>query len=99
MLDGLPVGDLTERGLLLLAILMVFLGWLVPKRILDDKKEEAERWRKAYEAEKEARQLSDAQTRELLEEAKTTRNMVAAIFTVVSKINQSGEADVALPTK
>lgn len=36
MIDGIPLADLTAPAVLLIAVLLVLLGWLVPKRILDD---------------------------------------------------------------
>ena len=36
MIDGIPLSDLTAPAVLLIAVLLVLLGWLVPKRILDD---------------------------------------------------------------
>lgn len=96
MLDGIPVSDLTAPTLLGIAILMVLLGLLVPRYVYNEKKQEAEKWRLAYEAEKTARATSDAQTAELLELAKTTHKIIAATFYTTDRLRQSGGAD-ALP--
>ena len=96
MLDGIPVGDLTAPGLLGLAVLMVFAGFLVPRYLYNEKKQESENWRLAYEAERKARATSDAQTAELLELAKTTHKIIVATFSTTERLRQSGGAD-ALP--
>lgn len=99
MLDGVPLSNLAPPTLLGIVVLMVLLGWLVPKAILKDKSAEAERWRLAYEAERLARSTSDAQTVELLELAKTTHNIIVAMFGTAERMGQSGGADVVPTTK
>lgn len=95
MLDGIPLSTLTPSFLLGLAVLMVFLGWIVPKRTLTRADEEAARWRKAYEAEREARATSDAQTVELLEVAKSSHDFLAAMYGTAQQIRLSGATHVA----
>lgn len=97
MLDGIPVVGLTAPALLGIAVLLLLLGKIVPRSTLMDKSEEAERWRKAYEAEKEARATSDAQTVELLELAKTSHNILVAMFGTAERMQQSGGA-IVVPT-
>jgi hypothetical protein len=97
MLDGIPVSNLTAPGLLGLAVLMILAGFLVPRFVYNEKKQECEKWREAYEAERKARAASDAQTAELLELAKTTHKIIAATFSTTERLRQSGGAD-ALPT-
>lgn len=80
MLEGLPVADMTASGLLGLAILLLLLGRIVPRSVLQDKIEECNRWREAYEKERDARSLADAQSAELLELAKTTNSVITAVF-------------------
>lgn len=101
MLDGISVSSLTPSVLLGIAILMVLLGWLVPKSVLREKTKEATAWRQAYEAEREARVTADAQTAELLELAKTTHSIVVALFsTAPSNSRYQGEANVvSTPTR
>lgn len=96
MLEGIPVGDLTAPTLLGIVFLMTMLGLLVPRYIYNEKKEEAEKWRLAYEAEKIARSTSDAQTAELLELAKTTHKIIVATFSTTERLRQPGGID-ALP--
>lgn len=93
MVEGLPLVGLTAPTLLGLTILLLLTGRIVPRATLMEKSEEAERWRKAYEAEREARATSDAQTAELLEVAKTTHNIIAALFGNSMRIRKSGASD------
>ena len=93
MLDGIPLGDLSAPVLLGIAVLMLLLGLLVPRRTLRDKAEESERWRQAFETEREARATSDSQTKELLELAKTTHAVIVAMFKTSEGTHQSGEPD------
>jgi hypothetical protein len=102
MIDGIPLSDLTAPGLLLIAVLMVFVGWLIPKPMYREKKIEAEKWQKAYEIEREARSVSDAQTRELLENSKTTIKVLSALaatFGAPEYEQQSGGAHAASVAK
>jgi hypothetical protein len=80
MIDGIPINDLTAPSLLGIAIVLILLGWLVPRSTLKDKKEESEKWQQAYEAERKARSLSDAQTAELLELARTSKHLLESFF-------------------
>ena len=91
MLDGISVIGLTPAGLLLATVVLILTGRLVPRRIFQDKVEECERWRLAYEAERTARSLSDSQTRELLEVARTGQHLMSAVFQTSEEI-KSGEA-------
>lgn len=45
MFDGIPVDSLTAPGLLLIAVLMLFLGWIVTKREHDDVKRQRDSWK------------------------------------------------------
>jgi len=80
MLEGLPLRDFSVSSLLGIAVLAILLGWLVPKKTVDEHKLSAERWRQAYEAEREAHQLAEKQTAELLEVARTSHALIQAIF-------------------
>lgn len=102
MLDGIPLVGLTAPGLLGIAILLMFTGRLVPRATLKDKADECEKWRLAYEAEREARATSDAQTVELLEGVKANHAIIAALFEAIQlvdtiqKVNAAGGKN-ALP--
>jgi hypothetical protein len=99
MFEGISIGELTPPVLLGLAILMIMLGWIVPKTTLNDKKREAEQWRLAYFSEREARATSDAQTVQLLELAKTQLDIIDATFGDNERPRKNGGAHVAVPSK
>lgn len=80
MINGIPIAGLTAPTILGLGILLVLFGRLIPQPMYKEKAAEAERWRQAYEVERTARAAADAQTAELLEVARTTHNIVAAVF-------------------
>lgn len=80
MFDGIPILDYTPETLLGITVLLVFLGLLVPRRYYNDKVKEAKEWKEAYENEHKARELADQQTAELLELARTTHDILAAVF-------------------
>lgn len=96
MLDGIPIKDLSMATLLGVAILLILLGRLIPRSTYKDKKEEADRWREAYETERNARAVSDLQTVELLELAKTTKALIEAIVHPPGGPPPSGGSDVAI---
>lgn len=96
VIDGLPIKDFTAPTLLGLAVILILLGMLVPRYIYNEKKEECEKWRLAFEAERKARETSDRQTAELLELAKTTHKIIAATFSTTERL-RSGGSD-AVPT-
>lgn len=81
MIEGVPISLLSASALLGLTVLLLLTGRIVPRSTLVDKIDEAERWRQAYEVEREARRISDAQTSELLEVAKTTHAIISAMAT------------------
>jgi hypothetical protein len=100
MLDGIPVANLTPPVLLAITVLLVLLGILVPRRVLNDQIKATDKWQKAYEVEREARIRADAQTTQLLELAKTTNTIVVAAFgTSVSYRQSGGEANVVSAPK
>lgn len=89
-LGALNPGLLTPAVLLGLAILLVFRGHLVPGPIfktlvaewhtrLAEKDKAIERWQAAYENERNARQVSDQQTAELLNLARTTNALLSGL--------------------
>lgn len=100
MLEGIPVATLTPSALLGIFVLMMFLGKVVPRSTLQDKIDESNNWRKAYEAEREARATSDAQSIHMLEElTKTTDKIVADLFGAAERARRSGEADALQATE
>lgn len=99
MPDGIPYDKLTAPVLLGIAVLLVIFGRLVPWYIYKEKAKECDTWRKAFEAEREARVTSDAQTVELLEVARTTKQLVSAIFDTTERTRRAGEAGVVQTAK
>lgn len=97
MIEGIPILDFTAPTLLGLAIVLLLTGKLIPRTMFSEKKEEAERWRKAYEIEREARSASDAQTAELMEVAKTTQSIIRALFNTTNNVPESGGANAMVP--
>jgi hypothetical protein len=93
MLDGIPLGDLTAPGLLGITFLAMLLGWIVPRKTLNEQIKQTEKWQTAYELERQARVSSDSQTTELLEIVKATHNIVVA-QDGKGRSRQSGEAHV-----
>lgn len=91
MIDGVSLIGLTPAGLLLIAVLMVLTGRLVPRNTYLEKSKEADQWRQAYEVERAARTASDAQTRELLEVAKTSKQFLEGVYTN-SEMIKSGDS-------
>lgn len=80
MIDGVSVVDLTPAALLGITVLLLLLGRIVPRTTYLEKSKEADQWRQAYEAERSARLVSDAQTRELLELARASETFLSAVF-------------------
>jgi len=91
MLDGISLIGLTPAGLLLLVVLMVLTGRLVPRATYLEKVKESDQWRAAYEVERAARAAADAQTRELMELAKTGTKVLEAVQTS-SGMMKSGDS-------
>jgi hypothetical protein len=80
MFEGVPLVGLTAPALLSVFVLLIFTGLLIPYRTHKAKEVECERWRTAFETEREARTLSDKQTAELLEGQKNSHAVLVAIF-------------------
>ena len=96
IIDGIPVAGLSAPALLGLAVLLLLVGRIVPKRTLDDKAAEAEKWREAYETERESRQQVESHYMELQELAKTTHAVLVAMFDTIEKTRKGGEPDGAM---
>lgn len=94
MFEGIPIVGLTAPTLLLVAVLLIFTGRLIPQRYYKEKVEEATRWKLAYEDEKEARRVSNAQSMQLLESVKTNHAVIEAMFKTVREIKESGGSNV-----
>lgn len=90
MLAGLSAIDMSAAGLLALAVLLVFLGWLVPKSIvaeirkdrdarLAEARDEINDWKSAFHASEESRALQARQLGELQELAKMTDAFIRSL--------------------
>lgn len=95
LIEGIPIIGWSAPTLLSIVVLMLLTGKLWTKAAYDEKVKEAERWRAAYEAEREARVTANSQTTELLELAKTTHSFIVAVFSNSERARQAGEFDVA----
>ena len=93
-LIGIPIEMLAPSALLGVAILMIFVGKLWTNPAYQQKVEECKKWEKAYERSEAARALSDAQTTQLLEQAKTTHAMVVAMNSVLATNSSGGTSHV-----
>lgn len=80
MIDGIPIATLTAPTLVGIIVILILIGRLVPWTVLKKAEKEAEKWQKAYEAEREARKLLAGQNAELLEIARTTHDILDAMF-------------------
>lgn len=90
--------DLSAAGLLALAVLMVFLGMLIPRYVfnqmradrdarLAEAREEINDWKTAYHASEEARALQAQQLGELLELAKTTDQFIRSLQIAAKRVD------------
>ncbi len=95
----LSTHDSLPWSLVVIITIMVLTGRLKPKSDLDEKNREAERWRKAYELEREARAKALNQAADLLEIGRTTHAIVTALFDNARFADQSGGEDVVHPQK
>lgn len=77
--SGIPLDSLTPAALLGLAILLLLLGRLVPRRTYEDLKNDRDRWQVAHQESEAARQEMAMQMRELLETGRTTEALLRSI--------------------
>lgn len=98
MMFGMPV-EYTASGLLGLAIVCIIFGILVPRPFWKDKKEEAEKWQKAYETERDAHAITRAQNSELLENSKVVRDILEAMFHATEPPGKGGAHRVVQTSK
>jgi len=93
MIEGIPIVGLTAPTLLGIAILMILLGKLHTNPAYMEKAQEAKDWKAAYEKERDARELSDQQTVELLEVSKTNHSVTVAMFELIRRGREPGGPD------
>jgi hypothetical protein len=89
MLEGIAIGELTPSVLLGICVLLIFLGKLVPRSALQDKIDEAEKWRLAYETERDAHGIADEQTNRLLELANLSHDLIARMAGTSNGVSSS----------
>jgi hypothetical protein len=80
ILEGIPVSELSAPVIASFSILLLLTGRLIPRFIFLDKIAETDRWRQAFEAEREARTLADQQTIDLLEATRINNLLITRIF-------------------
>lgn len=90
---GIPLGSLAPPALLGLVVIYFLMGKIVPRSALDDKQLETDRWRAAYEAERDSRKMAEAQTVELLELAKTTNAILVTTFGPGGPLSTTGHRE------
>ena len=89
-LGSLTVPTLGAAGLLTVAVFLVLRGWLVPRIVvtemrkndqerIDDLTKQRDQWIEAYMAAEAGRRTADRQVEALLEGARTTASVVAAL--------------------
>lgn len=98
MIGGIPVVGLTAPTLVGIVVIMILTGRLWTNAAYQMKCQESERWRLAYEKERDARIISEAQTGELLELAKTTHAVITGVHINSELIRRSGEPDAISKT-
>lgn len=79
MIEGIPIVDLTERTVLLIVVLMFLWGKIVPRKALEDEREDTKEWREAHRLSEEARLIQSEQTRTLLAHAETANALLQSI--------------------
>lgn len=80
ILGFLAKTDSLAWALVGVGVLFIITGLLVPRYLYKEKAREAERWRQAYELEREARTAAVEQTSDLLEMARTNNAIQSALF-------------------
>jgi len=78
-LAGIPLNGLTAPALLGLAILLLLLGKLIPRRTYEDLKDDRDRWREAHDKSESARKELLGTLDELLEHARTTESFIRSL--------------------
>lgn len=88
------ISILSPSLLLGIAVYMLFKGQLWTNAAYEQKVKECEKWETAYNKESQARALADAQTVQLLEQAKTTHDIVVAMKSVLEARQTGGTTNV-----
>ncbi len=99
VLSYLTTHDSLANSLVAVFVILLLMGRIHPRSTLEEKNREAERWRKAYELEREARAKAVEQAADLMEMAKTTQAIVTALFQSTRPGEETGGQDVVNPSK
>lgn len=97
MIDGIPIANLAPPTLIGIFFLLVFFGRLIPRYLYEAKVEECEKWRLAFEAERDARINTAQQTQQLVATTSEIHQVVGAVFKGAELTQETGEAYV-VPT-
>lgn len=84
-LANLSIGDVGFAGLVSLAIYMIYTGRLVPRRHLDDTRQDRDSWKQAYQTNEKTLVELSHQMGQLLEYAKTSDHLIRSIHSDPSK--------------
>lgn len=79
MLNGIPMADLGPAFLAGLAVLLVLVGRLVPRKSVDDALAQADKWERAHEVSEQARSVQAQQIDKLLESAETQTRLLESL--------------------
>lgn len=90
MFEGLSVANLGATGLILVLVLMLFRGMLWTDKAYQQKVIECEKWEKAFKTSEEARLLSEAQNKEMLEIGRATYSILDAMFHTIEPPGKGG---------
>jgi hypothetical protein len=87
-----PLWQASAGSLLAVVVLLILTGRLVPYQMLRDARAEAERWRSAYELEREARQRLAQHAEAGIEAARTTIAVLNALPVAQAEGNPDASA-------
>lgn len=98
-LGGMSFSDISSVGTLGLVVILILLGWLVPRKVVKDMRDdrdarlvearsETANWQKAYQAVDQARELQAVQLGQLLELAKTTDQFIRTLQRAASSARE-----------
>jgi hypothetical protein len=90
-IGGITLADLAPATLAGLAVLLVFLGYLVPRTTVKDIKEDRDTWKEAFETERSLREKADEQSEKMLEGNRATLSVLNAIFANTEQLIETGE--------
>ena len=84
-LSSLNIGDVGFFGLVSLAIYLIYTGRLVPRRHLDDTRQDRDAWRSVAETQQKTNTEQSHQLEKLIEYAKTSDHLIRSIHPMYSE--------------